>query len=298
MGSASSQVSTTSQTVVDKVFDQCSAPLSANQLTLSNVNFNPNPLLCKGQNTDFDIEQKAAVNAQCFIDASQTGLAQALATQDAKAQQGLGFAVSTNENENSQNISSYLTNACTGASATNTANLTNINVSSCNYHNIQSTDAKSACKINAIQDIANKIDANQTAASTGLTLASLFTGYGNTLTTLAIIAGIVFVIYMAFKLFSGKSTTKCVVGQTKPDGTICTEAESKGGFLDYISNLSDPQAFSKSLNKSGYSFVTIILILVLVIVFINIIPKTPVGKVNDTINPENLQLVQRDQAVY
>jgi hypothetical protein len=264
MGSASSQQSTTGQNIYDAVYNSCSPTVASNVLVYNKIIHDPHDN-CPTSETD--ITQAARANADCLISNASEAIAKTAATLNSTANQGLGFAVSTNSSNNYLNLTNYVNNQCKDVSATDFQKVGELTVRSCNLHIVQNADANSVCKINTLQKVATQIDANLTATSTGLTLASLFTGYGNTLTTLAIIAGIVAVSYVGFKAFAGKKGKPGEAGQAE----LAAEAIESGAVGGYLSSLQDPVTFSNGVksNKSS-AFVTILAILLIALIIIDI----------------------------
>lgn len=187
----STNVSTVQNDLTTTAFNKCPKITASNTADLYKVKHHPQST-CK--NSTFAIDQSAGVDANCLISNLQDSLASTLANMDAQAQGGFGIQASTNASDIKSQLTQKTENTCGTLSATNAANIEDIEVTACDFHIVQNATAKSACVINSLQKMANDVSVKQTAKTEGLTLASLLFGNG---AIGSIIMGIVVVIILA-----------------------------------------------------------------------------------------------------
>lgn len=179
----STSVSKTQNEIITKSVNKCKRGTASNELYLQGITHDPAPS-CK--NPTFSVNQSALVDADCFINALQTNMAESISKLQTTAQGGFGITGATNINEAGQKISASLENSCGGVSATQVVNAKDITSRACDMVFVQNANAKSKCKIDALQDNAIKTDNALTTDATGASLASLLFGSGSSIIIYAI----------------------------------------------------------------------------------------------------------------
>jgi len=202
---ASTSVSKTDNQIITKSVATCKKASVSNELYLQGITQDPAPS-CK--NPTFMVSQSATVDADCFINALQTNMADAISKLKTGAQGGFGITAATNVNEASQKISASLETTCGGVSATQVINAKDITSRACDMVFIQNANAKSKCKIDALQDNAIKTDNALTTDATGASIGSLLFGSGSSI----IVYAIAFVI-----IIGGLGTIAYYVSKSKKD---------------------------------------------------------------------------------
>jgi len=179
MGAAVSiGVSKTENEIITKSVNQCKKATVSNEMFLQGITHDPAPT-CK--NPTFSVQQSAVVDADCFINSLQNNMADSIKNMKTTTQVGFGIAGSTSIEESKQKINAALENACGGVSATQVVNAKDIRSRACDMTFIQNANAKSKCKIDALQDAAIKTDTTSETGATGASLSSLLFGTGSSL---------------------------------------------------------------------------------------------------------------------
>lgn len=185
-GQAASSKSKVENDLVTKAFNSCPNVVASNTVNLSGVQFRPD-LNPQCVNPKFEINQSAGVEADCVIKSLQDSLAETVSKMSAESQGGFGFQASQTVSDIKTQIEQITENNCGNQSATNVADIKDTLVTACDWHFVQNATAKSSCKLDSLQKLTNEVTSEQAATSTGLTLASFFTGYGGLTTIIMII---------------------------------------------------------------------------------------------------------------
>lgn len=181
--SISTSVSKTQNEIITKSVNSCKKGVASNEMFLQGITHDPAPTC---QNPTFSVTQSATVDADCFINALQTNMADAISKLNTTAQGGFGITGATNINEAGQKISASLETTCGGVSATQTVTAKDITSRACDMVFVQNANAKSKCKIDALQENAIKTDNALTTDATGASLGSLLFGSGSSIIVYAI----------------------------------------------------------------------------------------------------------------
>ena len=270
--SVSSNVSQTDNQTITNSVNQCNKGVASNTLFIQGFKHDPLPSC---QNPSFNVNQSASVDATCFINAMQDGMAQSLTNLNANTTAGFGLSGSSNVNDSKQKIVQNLQNICGGASSTQLVAAKDIETKACNVVFVQNATAQTACQISALQDATIQTDSTLQAQSAGASLASFIFGSNLGISMMMLIAIIVVVGggYLIFKNY-GSGTEEPVEGTegtditspdlgTKPGAGIETETETEtetlggklfGGFGEF--------------NSENYSMLIIIIILFMAVIFI------------------------------
>ena len=268
--SVSSNVSQTDNQTITNSVNQCNKGVASNTLFIQGFKHDPLPSC---QNPSFNVNQSASVDATCFINAMQDGMAQSLTNLNANTTAGFGLSGSSNVNDSKQKIVQNLQNICGGASSTQLVAAKDIETKACNVVFVQNATAQTACQISALQDATIQTDSTLQAQSAGASLASFIFGSNLGISMMMLIAIIVVVGggYLIFKNYG--SGTEEPVNENEGDGD-----ENLGTDSD-VSESIEKTDKSKSLggklfggfgefNSENYSMLIIIIILFMAVIFI------------------------------
>ena len=258
--SVSSNVSQTDNQTITNSVNQCNKGVASNTLFIQGFKHDPLPSC---QNPSFNVNQSASVDATCFINAMQDGMAQSLTNLNANTTAGFGLSGSSNVNDSKQKIVQNLQNICGGASSTQLVAAKDIETKACNVVFVQNATAQTACQISALQDATIQTDSTLQAQSAGASLASFIFGSNLGISMMMLIAIIVVVGggYLIFKNYgSGAQPEEAVeTPEIEPEENETDETKSLGGKLF--------GGFGE-FNSENYSMLIIIIILFMAVIFI------------------------------
>lgn len=272
----------TTTDITTTAYNSCPNVSANNSINLSGVQFRPdlNPA-CANVNSDFVINQSAGVESECVLTNLQNTTADTISKMDAQAQGGLGFQASSNSDNIKTQLITMTTNSCGDQTSSNEANISDTIITSCNWHFVQDASVTSSCLINNTQTIANQVSSQQSATSTGLTLASFLTGYGPSIIVIIIIivvvGGIGYFGYKEYKKNKQSSTTST---------STSTSTEQVGGSWNIFrfDFALDGQVANLMDMKGGSTCPALIIaIIILVVIFLSWQSKK-----QKTITPEDM----------
>lgn len=245
------------QDVLQKTYNTCSSSSSSNVVSIDGFTFSC-PKAC-GKDCSVNFSQQASMDAKCVIDNLQDSAAQWASQLDAQAQTGLGFAVSTNVNDQKNKINQILENKCGSQPASNVANYKNIHIKSCKADVVQNASDKVACQINNTQDMISQIVDKSKGSATGFWGSGwgYFTIGIIVLIALSIIAGGIVAIVKASK--SGKTS----------DVDVYASGEYQdGGFFSLTTTEGPSSNFTDGMKKNKSAFILVILGLLFIILIL------------------------------
>lgn len=140
--------------------NKCRSAIAPNSLKASAMKFNPDPVLCKGQNMSLSIDKITAADADCYIGKYQAGLADLISKMDITTQQVLGFIASTDSKFINYQIENVLNQFCGSSSAITKANTTDLGLGlgpTCSPTLFQNASVQSICKLKKLQEVAGEV---------------------------------------------------------------------------------------------------------------------------------------------
>ncbi len=196
----------TSVEINNEAINKCGSTTVTNAILLKKAKITC-PKDCKG-NCKFSINQGAAVDATCLIQAHQDALSETMAAMDAKTQAGLGFSASTNVSDMKKQLSNKIQNECGGANSTQKIDASEMQLEMCDVTFAQNATAKSKCELGALQAMRDKTETQAKAASTGFDPSSFMKAYAMIIFG---VLGLVLLVFggIAYAMMSsgGESTT-------------------------------------------------------------------------------------------
>uniref|UniRef100_A0A6C0C725 Uncharacterized protein n=1 Tax=viral metagenome TaxID=1070528 RepID=A0A6C0C725_9ZZZZ len=166
-GSASTNIVDVKRKLAENVTQSCTTTNIDNKILIKGSNFKCLPE-CRPCNVK--IGQNIAFDGQCMVKNSTSYLASTAADQTAKAETGLGFAVSTSISRNTNEIERILREQCGDKDNTisNEIRLEDTNFDICgDVLATQNVSAKTACELGVLSNMADNITVEQASTSTG-----------------------------------------------------------------------------------------------------------------------------------
>jgi hypothetical protein len=188
---ASTTKSSVESNIVNTAYSSCNPVAASSVLTLKDVVHDPLPSC---ETSEFIVDQNAAVQASCVITNMQDSMAELMTTATAEAQAGLGIAVSTNETEVKSSIEQKIVNECSDINVDTYLSVEKLHTRACNAYFIQSTDAQTACQLNASQTLAGEVAELTESGATGFDPTAIIFGF----VIIAIVAGVIYLVYKGF----------------------------------------------------------------------------------------------------
>jgi hypothetical protein len=190
----------TSVEINNEAINKCGSTTVTNAILLKKAKITC-PKDCKG-NCKFSINQGAAVDATCLIQAHQDALSETIAAMDAKTKTGLGFGASTNVSDMRKELNNKIQSECGGASSTQKIDASEMQLEMCDVTFAQNATAKSKCELGALQAMRDKTETLAKATTEGLDPAEFMKAYASMiLGVVAIVVVIIIVIIVV--MFSG-----------------------------------------------------------------------------------------------
>jgi hypothetical protein len=294
-------------------------------MKIKNLSHHPNALC---QNSTTSIAQKAQVSSSCVIKNIQESFAKSLSELTAETKGGLGFSASTNQAELLTQVKQKVDDKCQNVSTTNTMDIENLDITSCDFYGIQEGNAKAVCEIGVLQSMVSEASGKASAKTEGMTLASFL---GGDLGGIVVIAIVAIGGFLAYKYFGGggddddseeeeespepkpkqkklkaneKDILKSETGEKSEksdDGEESTDGDDKkkfrGGFIS-LYDLSEPNKFIADL-KTKHSII-IFIILFFMIIFIALSKKKDNYVTQDELNAlkNNMMETKRIAKIY
>lgn len=188
----------------NEAINKCGSTTVTNAILLKKAKITC-PKDCAGKCT-FNINQGAAVDATCLIQAHQDALSETIASMDAKTKTGLGFGASTNVSDMKKSIKNKIQSECGGASSTQKIDASEMQLEMCDVTFAQNATAKSKCELGAVQALRDKTETVAKAATEGFDPSVFITAYGNIIGMVVLgIAVLVVAIFLLPKLLGNSS---------------------------------------------------------------------------------------------
>lgn len=226
--SASTNVVDVRRKLSEDISQTCVLPRTSNSIVISGSNFKCMPG-CRCNNI---FRQDIASDGECMLNTSVAYVAATAADQNAKADTGLGFAVSTNVMTNISEIQKVIAEKCGNEdnNISNAIRLDDANFEACGDTNIvQNISARTKCALGVLNDMADNITLEQGSTSTGF--------FGGTSGMIAIIVIVVVLVVIGSigAYYYTKTQTFGLIGGTESDGLFdkFTEELSIGGTDAY-----------------------------------------------------------------
>lgn len=189
----------------NEAINKCGSTTVTNAILLKKAKITC-PKDCAGKCT-FNINQGAAVDATCLIQAHQDALSETMASMDAKTKTGLGFGASTNVSDMKKSIKNKIQSECGGASSTQKIDASEMQLEMCNVTFAQNATAKSKCELGAIQALRDKTETVAKAATEGFDPSVFITAYASIIGMVVLgIAALVVAIFLLPKLLGGSKS--------------------------------------------------------------------------------------------
>lgn len=276
---ASTNKSSTTNNITSNSFNRCGTNTADNTINLYDVQFRPDLNPACGSDSVATFSQTAGVDATCTIKSLQDSISKIVAQENAKTKGGFGFQGSTNVNDINNQITQTLKNSCGNKSSTNTANVKDTIITSCQWHFAQNATDKSSCEINAVQKIANDVQTKLISSASGASIWGLLFGGGKkwiwiilgVLLLLLILGLIAYFIYhhsqhkgqmVGVPGFS--SSAEEAVGAVEANPEILAAVGGASKFLNYFN---DPKTFYSNVRKNK-GLLTLLILGLLALVFI------------------------------
>lgn len=184
----------------NEAINKCGSTTVTNAILLKKAKITC-PKDCKG-NCKFSINQGAAVDATCLIQAHQDALSETMAAMDAKTKAGLGFGASTNVSDMKKQISNKIQSECGGASSTQKVDASEMQLEMCDVTFAQNATLKSKCELGALQALRDKTETVAKATTEGFDPSAFINAYANMI--MGIVGIIVIVIaVVAYSMMGG-----------------------------------------------------------------------------------------------
>jgi hypothetical protein len=236
--SASTNIVDVKRKLSEDISQSCILQTVDNKIIIKGSNFKCMP----GCTCNTILGQDIAFDGQCMVNNSTAYLASTAANQTAKAETGLGFAVSTDISRNTNEIERILREQCGDKDGTisNEIRLEDTNFEICgDTRAVQNVSAKTACELGVLSNMADNVTIEQASTSTGF--------FGGSSGMLAIVA-----IAIAVVVVSGIGGYFYLKTQTGGD-------ESDGIFDRFTESLSFDDG------NSYFMYIAIIVIILLVL---------------------------------
>jgi len=209
--SASTNVIDVRRKLSEDISQTCVLPRTSNSIVISGSNFKCMPG-CRCNNI---FRQDIASDGECILDTSIAYVAATAADQNAKADTGLGFAVSTNIMNNVSEIEKVVAEKCGNEdnNISNAIRLDDANFEACgDTHIVQNISARTKCALGILNDMADNITLEQKSTSTGF--------FGGTSGMIAIIVIVVVLVVIGSigAYYYTKTQTFGAVGGAESDG--------------------------------------------------------------------------------
>lgn len=293
--SASTSYQHIKNNLITNASNKCLTGSAINAANIHGLNFTQPPG-CP-PDSGFNINQTATVDSTCLLSNLQSSAAQLASQLSSQARAGIGIAVSTNVSDIESSIQQNVANLCKTASSTNTANITDTTIDSCNFVLTQNASQKQSCEINNTQKVVDKISAKVSTSATGGSLfGDLFGGVfgGGISSIISIVVVVVILVAIGGVVYhfvggkkkpeehAGKKKTKGEEeegeeGEGKGEGEGEGKGEGKGegeekkmngGFLNFFNDMNNPTSFNKKINKNISYAILIVLIVLVIVVYI------------------------------
>ena len=279
--SVSTNTSAVNNDFSSQEYATCGNTVASNTIDIHSLKYTQPPG-CPADSKGFLAQQTSAVKADCVIGILQQNVADTVSKMNADAQAGLGFAVSTDSSNISNQIKNKISASCGDKSSTNQASISDTEVTACNLAIIQDASAQSSCAINTLQAITSNVQSTQdTSAKGGSLFGDLFGGMPSWIwiiigiVVLLILAGAGFGLYRHFSGKKGKTTgakkkiTTTTTKKVTPGEEIfdldTEDAVQIGGLTDLFSGAEG--TFWDRVKRNKSLVVIIILLLLLIAVY-------------------------------
>jgi hypothetical protein len=220
----------------NEAINKCGSTTVTNAILLKKAKITC-PKDCAGKCT-LNINQGAAVDATCLIQAHQDALSESMAAMDAKTKAGLGFGASTNVSDMKKIISNKIHSECGGASSTQKIDASEMQLEMCNVTFAQNATAKSKCELGALQALRDKTETVAKATTEGIDPFGFMKAYA------AIIGIIVFVIIIiigAAIYFTSSGASKMMSSNSGMPGGMGMSAPGVSGMMGQLGNMAQQQ---------------------------------------------------------
>lgn len=212
----------------NEAINKCGSTTVTNAILLKKAKITC-PKDCAGKCT-FNINQGAAVDATCLIQAHQDALSETIAAMDAKTKTGLGFGASTNVSDMKKSIKNKIQSECGGASSTQKIDASEMQLEMCNVTFAQNATAKSKCELGAIQALRDKTETVAKAATEGVDPFGFMKAYAATIGIVFLIIIVIVGALMYFLSSGAKSVASSAGGMPGVGGMMGGGMAGVGGM--------------------------------------------------------------------